>query len=53
MFQQGQPAGMFYSGDVQRDYERMKAAAVKKRRVQSRPARLSLRRGHRMVAPSR
>ncbi len=24
-FQQGQPAGMFYSDDVQRDYERMKA----------------------------
>ena len=25
MFQQGQPAAMFYSGDVQRDYERMNA----------------------------
>ena len=28
MFQQGQPAAMFYSGDVQRDYERMKAAGA-------------------------
>jgi predicted enzyme related to lactoylglutathione lyase len=26
MFQQGQPATMFYTDDVQRDYERMKAA---------------------------
>ena len=26
LFQQGQPAAMFYSDDVQRDYERMKAA---------------------------
>ena len=26
MFQQGQPAAMFYTDDVQRDYERMKAA---------------------------
>ena len=25
-FQQGQPAAMFYTDDVQRDYERMKAA---------------------------
>jgi predicted enzyme related to lactoylglutathione lyase len=25
MFQQGQPAAMFYTGDVQADYERMKA----------------------------
>jgi predicted enzyme related to lactoylglutathione lyase len=25
MFQQGQPAAMFYTDDVQRDYERMKA----------------------------
>ena len=28
MFQQGQPAAMFYSADVQRDYERMKAAGA-------------------------
>ena len=28
MFQQGQPAAMFYSGDVQRDYERMMAAGA-------------------------
>ena len=28
MFQQGQPAAMFYTGDVQRDYERMKAAGA-------------------------
>ena len=28
MFQQGQPAAMFYSGDVQRDYERMKTAGA-------------------------
>jgi predicted enzyme related to lactoylglutathione lyase len=28
MFQQGQPAAMFYSDDVQRDYERMKAAGA-------------------------
>ena len=27
-FQQGQPAAMFYSDDVQRDYERMKAAGA-------------------------
>ena len=27
MFQQGQPAAMFYSDDVQADYERMKARA--------------------------
>jgi predicted enzyme related to lactoylglutathione lyase len=26
MFQQGQPAAMFYTDDVQRDYERVKAA---------------------------
>jgi predicted enzyme related to lactoylglutathione lyase len=26
MFQQGQPAAMFYTDDVQRDYERMKTA---------------------------
>jgi predicted enzyme related to lactoylglutathione lyase len=26
MFQQGQPAAMFYTDDVQRDYERIKAA---------------------------
>jgi predicted enzyme related to lactoylglutathione lyase len=26
MFQQGQPAAMFYTDDVQRDHERMKAA---------------------------
>jgi predicted enzyme related to lactoylglutathione lyase len=26
MFEQGQPAAMFYTDDVQRDYERMKAA---------------------------
>jgi predicted enzyme related to lactoylglutathione lyase len=28
MFQQGQPAAMFYTDDVQRDYERMKAAGA-------------------------
>jgi predicted enzyme related to lactoylglutathione lyase len=28
MFQQGQPAAQFYSDDVQRDYERMKAAGA-------------------------
>jgi predicted enzyme related to lactoylglutathione lyase len=28
MFQQGQPAAMFYTYDVQRDYERMKAAGA-------------------------
>ena len=28
MFQQGQPAAMFYSDDLQRDYERMKAAGA-------------------------
>ena len=28
MFQQGQPAAMFYSDDVQRDYERMKVAGA-------------------------
>jgi predicted enzyme related to lactoylglutathione lyase len=28
MFQQGQPAAMFYTDDVQRDYERMKAACA-------------------------
>src|SRR5229473_6015263 len=28
-FQQGQPAAMFYTDDVQRDYERMKAAGAK------------------------
>jgi predicted enzyme related to lactoylglutathione lyase len=28
-FQQGQPAAMFYSDDVQRDYERMKTAGGK------------------------
>jgi predicted enzyme related to lactoylglutathione lyase len=27
-FQQGQPAAMFYTDDVQRDYERMKAAGA-------------------------
>lgn len=27
-FQQGQPAAMFYTEDVQRDYERMKAAGA-------------------------
>ncbi len=27
-FQQGQPAAMFFSDDVQRDYERMKAAGA-------------------------
>ena len=27
-FQQGQPAAMFYTDDVQRDYERMKAASA-------------------------
>jgi predicted enzyme related to lactoylglutathione lyase len=27
-FQQGQPAAMFYSDDVQRDYERVKAAGA-------------------------
>src|SRR6266849_2703623 len=27
MFQQGQPAAMFYTDDVKRDYERMKDAA--------------------------
>src|SRR3954452_19178674 len=26
LFQQGQPAAMFFTDDVQRDYERMKAA---------------------------
>ena len=28
IFQQGQPAAMFYTDDVQRDYERMKAAGA-------------------------
>jgi predicted enzyme related to lactoylglutathione lyase len=28
MFEQGQPAAMFYTDDVQRDYERMKAAGA-------------------------
>ena len=28
LFQQGQPAAMFYTDDVQRDYERMKAAGA-------------------------
>ena len=28
LFQQGQPAAMFYSDDIQRDYERMKAAGA-------------------------
>ena len=28
MFQQGQPAAMFYTDDVPRDYERMKAAGA-------------------------
>ena len=28
MFQQGQPAAMFYSDDLQHDYERMKAAGA-------------------------
>jgi len=28
MFQQGQPAAMFFTDDVQRDYERMKAAGA-------------------------
>ena len=28
MFQQGQPAAMFYTDDIQRDYERMKAAGA-------------------------
>src|SRR2546426_7062233 len=28
MFQQGQPAAMFYTADVPRDYERMKAAGA-------------------------
>ena len=28
MFQQGQPTAMFYTDDVQRDYERMKAAGA-------------------------
>jgi predicted enzyme related to lactoylglutathione lyase len=28
MFQQGQPAAMFYTDDVQRDHERMKAAGA-------------------------
>jgi predicted enzyme related to lactoylglutathione lyase len=28
LFQQSQPAGMFYTDDVQRDYERMKAAGA-------------------------
>jgi predicted enzyme related to lactoylglutathione lyase len=28
MFQRGQPAAMFYTDDVQRDYERMKAAGA-------------------------
>jgi len=28
MFQQGQPAAMLYTDDVQRDYERMKAAGA-------------------------
>ena len=28
LFQQSQPAAMFYTDDVQRDYERMKAAAA-------------------------
>ena len=27
-FQQGQPAAMFYTDDIQRDYERMKAAGA-------------------------
>jgi predicted enzyme related to lactoylglutathione lyase len=29
MFQQGQPAAMFYSDDVKRDYERIKARGAK------------------------
>jgi catechol 2,3-dioxygenase-like lactoylglutathione lyase family enzyme len=33
MFQQGQPAAMFYTDDVQRDYERMKAAGGDKARA--------------------
>ena len=28
MFQQGQPVAMFYSGDIQRDYERIRAAGA-------------------------
>jgi predicted enzyme related to lactoylglutathione lyase len=28
MFEQGQPAAMFYTDDVQRDYERIKAAGA-------------------------
>jgi len=28
MFQQGQPAAMFYTDDVQREYDRMKAAGA-------------------------
>src|SRR5205823_2927860 len=28
LFQQGQPAAMFFTDDVQRDYERMKAAGA-------------------------
>ena len=28
LFEQGQPAAMFYTDDVQRDYERMKAAGA-------------------------
>src|SRR3981189_2937434 len=28
IFQQGQPAAMFYTGDVQADYERMKASGA-------------------------
>jgi predicted enzyme related to lactoylglutathione lyase len=28
LFQQGQPAAMFFTGDVQADYERMKAAGA-------------------------
>ena len=28
LFQQGQPAAMFYTDDIQRDYERMKSAGA-------------------------